>query len=104
MPTRPAKPCIEPGCFALITTGSRCPLHQRNREQERGSRHERGYTNDWYRISRRVIQRDGGICYLCGLPGADTADHLIAKANGGTDDEANLAAAHRACNSAKGMR
>jgi 5-methylcytosine-specific restriction protein A len=85
-----------------------CPDHQvitdRQHEQQRGSRHERGYGNEWMLLSRSVIQRDGGICYLCGLPGADTADHVVPKADGGPDDPSNLAAAHRSCNSAKGKR
>ena len=27
MPTRPAHPCTQPGCRALVTQGSRCPKH-----------------------------------------------------------------------------
>ena len=56
----------------------------------------------------RVIRRDGGICHLCGGPGADTADHLVPHTLGGTDAMSNLAAAHHdvwpKCNRIRGNR
>lgn len=53
----------------------------------------------------RIIRRDNGICWICGQPGADTADHIIPVADGGTDDETNLAAAHHTpCNVRRGAR
>lgn len=45
--------------------------------------------------AKRVIRRDRGICYVCGLPGADRADHVIPLAEGGADDESNMAAIHQ---------
>lgn len=58
----------------------------------------------WTRLKRRIIRRDGGICHLCGNPGADTADHLIPWAFGGTDAPSNLKAAHIDCNRKRGPR
>lgn len=58
----------------------------------------------WQRLKRRIIRRDGGICHLCGKPGADTADHLIPHALGGTMAPSNLKAAHVACNRKRGAR
>ena len=58
----------------------------------------------WQRRKARIIRRDGGICHLCGQPGADTADHLIPWSHGGTDEPANLAAAHIDCNRRRGNR
>lgn len=58
----------------------------------------------WQRLRARIIQRDGGICHLCGHPGADTADHIIPWSLGGTDNPANLKAAHRHCNRVRGNR
>lgn len=46
----------------------------------------------------------GTVCHLCRRPGADTADHLIPRASGGTDALDNLRPAHKSCNSARGDR
>lgn len=54
-----------------------------------------------------MLERDGWICAYCGkaLDGDDaTVDHVIAKANGGTDDPDNLIAACRRCNGTKSDR
>lgn len=98
--------CIEVGCAALTTAGARCDLHQREygRLHPRGNTTRRGYGYEWQQKSRAVIERDAGWCYLCGQYGADTADHVIPKALGGTDDLDNLRASHVACNSRKGAR
>jgi len=47
----------------------------------------------------------GDICIICGLPGADSADHVIPRAEGGAVyDLDNLGPAHRRCNYARGKR
>ena len=51
-------------------------------------------TPEWRRTRRRVLRRDRGICWVCGKAGADEVDHVIPRAEGGTDDEDNLAAIH----------
>ena len=43
-----------------------------------------------------------GECHLCGRKGADTIDHVVPVAWGGSDHPANLKPAHRSCNSSKG--
>ena len=58
----------------------------------------------WRRTRALVLERDGGVCHLCGLPGATTVDHLWPAHLGGTDDLSNLAASHLGCNSRKGAR
>lgn len=62
----------------------------------------RGYTQptNWEAITRRILNRDGGICYLCGHP-ATSADHVIPVARGGTHDDDNLAAICQPCHAAK---
>jgi 5-methylcytosine-specific restriction endonuclease McrA len=52
----------------------------------------------------RIIRRDGGICHLCGQPGADSIDHLIPESHGGATTPPNLAAAHLRCNQIRGNR
>lgn len=71
----------------------------------RGGGGRRGGTSTgWARIRKQVLDRDMGICHLCGGEGANSADHLIPWSLGGTDDLANLAAAHSNCNSRRGTR
>lgn len=49
-----------------------------------------------------VLSSHGTVCHLCGMPGADTADHILPRALGGTDDLDNLRPAHKSCNSSRG--
>lgn len=61
-----------------------------------------------------IYERDGWVCYLCsekvdtsGDPWSDrfpSLDHILPRSLGGTDDESNLATAHRVCNSRKGAK
>ncbi|WP_184922668.1 HNH endonuclease [Saccharothrix ecbatanensis] len=44
------------------------------------------------------------ICHLCGLSGADTADHIIPRSMGGDHSIDNLAPAHSHCNYARGNK
>lgn len=51
-----------------------------------------------------MIARDGGVCQLCGtlVQGGDRdahIDHIREKADGGTDELANLRLVHRSCHS-----
>lgn len=51
-----------------------------------------------------VLRRDGFRCRYCGRPAPDVVlhvDHVIARANGGGDDDANLVTACRECNLGK---
>lgn len=60
-------------------------------------------TSDWQRVRAEVLSRSD-LCHLCGLPGADTVDHIIPRAKGGTNDLRNLAPAHNQCNARRGAR
>lgn len=41
----------------------------------------------------------GTVCIICGLPGSNSADHIIPRSEGGAVyDLANLGPAHRGCN------
>ena len=62
------------------------------------------YKVGWNKTRARIIARDGGICYLCGGFGANSVDHIVARANGGSEDDSNLRAAHVSCNAKKGVK
>lgn len=99
------RPCID--CGNLIPSGSRCASCQPAQTQQRGTTTARGYGSQWRRISDQVVAEEG-MCIDCGHVGTPdnplTADHVVAKANGGTDDRDNLVCRCRRHNSAKGSR
>lgn len=74
-------------------------------DKRRGSRHARGYGSAWDRVRKVVMTRDCGLCQPCLRAGRNTeahaVDHRLAKAQGGTDDPANLEAICRACHATK---
>ncbi len=76
---------------ARLSEQSRCPDHPARN----------GSTRQWRKTRARVLARDRQTCRYCGAP-ADTVDHVDPVANGGTDDDTNLAAACEPCNRAKG--
>lgn len=51
--------------------------------------------------TRECLIVHGRICHLCGQPGATTADHVVPRSKGGSDDIANLRPAHFGCNGAR---
>lgn len=69
-----------------------------------GAHHGRR-TRAFKRLRQRVLETSD-ICWLCGLPGADTVDHIVplsvAPHLGEVAD--NLRAAHLSCNSSRGAR
>ena len=96
MANRPARPCLSPGCPAVTRTGSRCPAHQINR-------HQRGYGNDWYRLSKAAIAAQPW-CSRCYATTDLTADHIIPLHRGGQGVPENVRVLCRSCNSSKGAR
>lgn len=59
----------------------------------------------WRRVRAMVLERDGYVCWLCGLPGANSVDHVLPVSKGGaTHDPANLRSAHFSCNSKRGNK
>lgn len=54
------------------------------------------------RLTALVFAEHGRVCHLCGMPGADSIDHIIPRALGGTDELDNLMPAHARCNSSRG--
>lgn len=116
MPVSPPKPCAHPGCGALVKDGRWCPAHKRAApgsfaDRSRGTRHDRGYGGDWEKKRQRIFRRDNGLCQECLRNGVLTAvgdkpysawcDHIVPKAEGGTDDDDNLQTLCRACHKGK---
>lgn len=66
-----------------------------------------GSTRHW-RVLRARILADSDICHICGQPGADGVDHLVAVLRGGTNHPSNLRPAHHDvppyCNRRKGSK
>lgn len=55
----------------------------------------------------RILERDASTCRACGATGAEALleiDHIIARINGGSNDDSNLQVLCRPCNRKKGAR
>lgn len=86
MPSRPFRPCSQPGCGALVNgKASYCPLHlkakQKRESANRGTTAERGYDARW-RKARAVFLRAHPLCMCseCAALGrllpATVVDHI----------------------------
>ena len=60
----------------------------------------------WEALRQQVLERDDYVCVYCnGANGeATTVDHVVPKAQGGTDELSNLVAACLKCNARKGAQ
>ena len=85
-------------------SGIRSPPALATTEPDAQYRHRRITGPKWQAIVAQVVLRDGGICHICGGPGATSADHFIALADGGPNFPSNLRAAHAHCNYAKSAK
>ena len=65
-------------------------------QHDQRSRHALGYGHRWVKLRERILARDCHLCQTCAKAGrvtpATAVDHIKPKAQGGTDDPANLAA------------
>lgn len=52
-----------------------------------------------------TLETYGDVCWLCGLPGSTSADHIIPRSRGGAVyDIRNLGPSHKRCNESRGNR
>ena len=69
------------------------------------SRHERGYGSAWDKLRLVILARDSYLCQPCLATGRPTpakeVDHIIPKAEGGTDDPENLQGICTPCHDTK---
>jgi 5-methylcytosine-specific restriction endonuclease McrA len=61
------------------------------------------HTRKWRRIRLAILARDERTCAWCGGE-ANTVDHLLARAEGGTNEPGNLVACCVTCNSRRGAQ
>lgn len=97
MPYAPPSRCSEPGCGEFATERGRCSEHRRVGWQGRPSTQARyGISGSaQQKLHRSILKRDGYVCYVCRLPGADNVDHVIPIEDGGARTApSNLAAIH----------
>lgn len=93
----------------LITLKSRIPtMHKPSggwQDERRGTSTERGYGAEWQRLRMQILRRDAGLCQPCLRRGQTTSghavDHMVNKAQGGTDNPENLQTICRPCHKAK---
>ena len=79
-----------------------CPAHK-PKPWAGSRRRERVTVSGWeqQRRAKRIMARYLGCCHWCGNPGATEIDHRIPLAEGGADEEWNLAPVHAACHRKK---
>lgn len=114
-PRRPARPCMQGGCPALVRDGSKCEAHRRrdpdiNRRHDatRASSSQRGYDGQWSKVRRMVLAAEP-LCRHCDETGSVTpatmVDHVIPLNQGGARlDRANLQPLCDPCHAAKTAR
>lgn len=89
---------------------ARLPTSLAFADDRRGSAHSRGYDYRWQKLRLRILERDNyrcqcADCQASGWPKlAQEVDHVVNKANGGTDDPSNLQSMNRDCHAEKTRR
>jgi 5-methylcytosine-specific restriction protein A len=82
----------------------RCGQHARRPWKHAApSRHARGYGYAWVQVRAEVL-REQPICTACHAARSTTVDHIIPKADGGTDARGNLRGLCKWCHQRKSGR
>jgi 5-methylcytosine-specific restriction protein A len=115
MPIASLTPCRTPGCPSLITQGLRfCSVCQPTKDGQLGegwarynrgrSAAIRGYGHAWRRVRQHKLNVQP-ICEVCEAQGFITraieVDHVIPRAEGGTDEFENLRSICHHCHAVK---
>lgn len=103
MPRRAPTICARPGCPRLAR-GRYCPEHTRSRARDdaarRGTAATRGYDRAWRKLRERILARDP-VCRSCDKRPSSEVDHIVPKAEGGSDHPDNLQGLCKSCHSRK---
>ncbi len=63
---------------------------------------KRAFFKGWIELRKKIINRDGRVCYYCGrTPIKIEIDHKLPISRGGTNDENNLVVSCQKCNRSK---
>ncbi|MCO7225749.1 HNH endonuclease [Pleionea sp. CnH1-48] len=77
-------------------------------QSEHGTSSQRGYGAKWQKLRKEILARDKYLCQIClsasRIQAAQTVDHIISKARGGTDDPNNLQSLCYPCHDFKTAR
>nr|WP_313064643.1 HNH endonuclease [Achromobacter animicus] len=108
MPVARPRPCLHPGCAALVRGGGYCERHApaqqeaaREKDRERGSAASRGYGHRWAKTSQGFL-RNNPLCCACSardrVTAAEVTDHIVPHrlAEALASDDADRIAAARA--------
>ncbi|TQV76662.1 HNH endonuclease [Aliikangiella marina] len=100
MPKRLPTYCRKRGCNVIVDKPGYCKAHQGDAtnwgkyQRKQGNTTDRGYGAAWRKTRVRIKARAKGLCEPCKEQGfihlGSICDHIIPKAEGGTDDESNL--------------
>lgn len=110
MPAAIPRQCRLHTCSATTTArNGYCDAHQALAsgwmDERRGSSTERGYGGQWRKRRERIMRRDKALCQPCRKGGsvmpAVAVDHIVPKAEGGTDADENLQAICKRCHKLK---
>lgn len=108
MPYAVGRQCVTPGCPNIVPRGSRCEdcrrdQYQARRERE-GTSSQKGYGVSWQRLRAHVLAGEP-LCRHCAREGrvvvATEVDHIVPRAQGGSDALTNLQALCKSCHSRK---
>lgn len=100
-------PMLKPALPMLANEAAPAPLVHDWQDKRRGSPEERGYGWAWKKLRIQILKRDNYICQCtrCKADGvvrqAHEVDHIVNKAEGGTDAWLNLQSINRGCHAMK---
>lgn len=96
--------CLEPFCPNAATYRGRCEAHASEREATTHPNREVYRSKRWQVARKKVLQRDGLTCYVCGGPGRQV-DHVTPLSEGGAPYSlANLKVICATCHGRKSAR